>query len=449
MINRKDDILWNAVSSGNLKEVQRAVAAGGDVNMTCGDSFVRKEVAAKSGADTGKSLLHHAAWIGSLPIFKYLVLCGADSNRRRYTAGRPHGGVNGRGPTPFHFAVQYNRMDIVKYLIDIGVDINSAGEQGYTALHIATKFNYPGIVRLLLECGARTDMITKDEKTARDLASGTQERSHTQMGDMEKLFDEYDAEIRSRARPVPLAPLAEWQPRARRNGAPAETKGSSRRPLTPIENNNNIKYAYESYEEKCSFCHKDADWPRRFSQRSYDHNSDSGADHYLERTDRSNRNKYDHASFYDKDIEPKGNKSAYHGNFANGSQNNGNIIGDKSTVRQSKLFRMYESGNEVKSILGQDCLRWDVTKKQGAYEGRVFDYGKTSGHGYYSSEETAGSPRNQYSSSVASGRTIPSLPALPPVSTINNNTAKLRKAKKQAEEKEYSRWTTTSRQSYA
>ncbi|CAM9703752.1 unnamed protein product, partial [Ectocarpus fasciculatus] len=190
MFNGKDDILWNAVSSRDLTEVKRAVAAGGDVNMTCRDNFVRKEAAANSGGNTGKSLLHHAAWIGSLPIFKFLVECGADINRRRYTVWRPHGGVNGRGPTPFHFAVQYNRIDIVKYLIELGVDINSAGEQGDTALHISTKFNYPEIVRLLLECGARTDMVSKGE-TARDSANGKQERSHAEMGDMK------DAEFRS------------------------------------------------------------------------------------------------------------------------------------------------------------------------------------------------------------------------------------------------------------
>ena len=42
----------------------------------------------------------------------------------------------------------------------------------------------------------------------------------------------------------------------------------------------------------------------------------------------------------------------------------GNVIGTKSSVRQSKLYRMYESGNNVKSILGQDSLCWDQGKKQ-------------------------------------------------------------------------------------
>ena len=34
------------------------------------------------------------------------------------------------------------------------------------------------------------------------------------------------------------------------------------------------------------------------------------------------------------------------------SQNVGNVLGNKSACRQSKLFRMYESGNAVKGILG-------------------------------------------------------------------------------------------------
>ena len=34
---------------------------------------------------------------------------------------------------------------------------------------------------------------------------------------------------------------------------------------------------------------------------------------------------------------------------------------------------MYESGNAVKGILGQDNLQWDVNRKQGALTGNTFD----------------------------------------------------------------------------
>lgn len=67
--------------------------------------------------------------------------------------------------------------------------------------------------------------------------------------------------------------------------------------------------------------------------------------------------------------EPRG---AFH-DVRSGSQNVGNHIGTKSTVRQSKLFRMYESGNATKAILGQQNLQWNVNEKEGAYNGRAHD----------------------------------------------------------------------------
>lgn len=60
-----------------------------------------------------------------------------------------------------------------------------------------------------------------------------------------------------------------------------------------------------------------------------------------------------------------------------GTQNQGNSLGDRSCVRQSKLYRMYESGNDVKAILGTAHLSWDPNQKQGAYQGHgVFDHTK-------------------------------------------------------------------------
>merc|ERR1712216_963297 len=79
-------------------------------------------------------------------------------------------------------------------------------------------------------------------------------------------------------------------------------------------------------------------------------------------------------------------RGAYH-EAGSGSQNVGNHIGSHSSVRQSKLFRMYESGNATKAILGQQNLQWNVDSKEGAYQGKVFDafnnqsaYGTGQGH---------------------------------------------------------------------
>lgn len=58
-----------------------------------------------------------------------------------------------------------------------------------------------------------------------------------------------------------------------------------------------------------------------------------------------------------------------------GTQNQGNALGDRSCVRQSKLYRKYESGNDVKSLLGTSNLCWDPSQKQGAYQGqKIYDF---------------------------------------------------------------------------
>lgn len=66
--------------------------------------------------------------------------------------------------------------------------------------------------------------------------------------------------------------------------------------------------------------------------------------------------------------------SRSHSHNYGGTQNQGNSIGNKSSIRQSKLFRQYESGNDVKDILGTSNLKWKTDVKQGAYNGKVFDH---------------------------------------------------------------------------
>jgi len=69
-----------------------------------------------------------------------------------------------------------------------------------------------------------------------------------------------------------------------------------------------------------------------------------------------------------------GGGNSYGGANGNGGQNTGNMIGTRSSVRQSKLFRERESGNEMKGLLGNSDLNWDTNKKQGAYSGAVYDH---------------------------------------------------------------------------
>ena len=57
------------------------------------------------------------------------------------------------------------------------------------------------------------------------------------------------------------------------------------------------------------------------------------------------------------------------------TQNQGNVIGDRPCVRQSRLFRQHDSGNTMKDLMGQGHTKWDVNQQQGAYQGKaVYDH---------------------------------------------------------------------------
>ena len=52
------------------------------------------------------------------------------------------------------------------------------------------------------------------------------------------------------------------------------------------------------------------------------------------------------------------------------TQNQGNSLGERACIRQSKLFRTHESGNTMKGLLGCNNLAWKTDVTEGAYAGR-------------------------------------------------------------------------------
>lgn len=118
-MNYKDDALWQAVSEKNLGEVKKALAAGANVDILASDGWVRDEHAGRGG----KSLLHHAVWVGDLDIFVTLVEHGADpAARRKKNWAQP------RGMSSYHYAAFYNRPGILLYCLNNGADVNMQGE---------------------------------------------------------------------------------------------------------------------------------------------------------------------------------------------------------------------------------------------------------------------------------------------------------------------------------
>ncbi|EAN93087.1 hypothetical protein C3747_125g64 [Trypanosoma cruzi] len=56
------------------------------------------------------------------------------------------------------------------------------------------------------------------------------------------------------------------------------------------------------------------------------------------------------------------------------TQNQGNLLGDRPCVRQSRLYREHVGGNTMKELMGQDGLKWNTTHTEGVYAGgRAFD----------------------------------------------------------------------------
>lgn len=59
------------------------------------------------------------------------------------------------------------------------------------------------------------------------------------------------------------------------------------------------------------------------------------------------------------------------------TQNQGNVLGERPCVRQSRLYREHNGGNTMKELMGQGDLKWDTTCVQGAYAGgKIFDHRK-------------------------------------------------------------------------
>jgi ankyrin repeat protein len=60
---------------------------------------------------------------------------------------------------------QNDQVEIVRLLLDSGVDVNSVDNDGYTPLHIACIYEHPEVVELLLKYGADVNKSNNDGKT--------------------------------------------------------------------------------------------------------------------------------------------------------------------------------------------------------------------------------------------------------------------------------------------
>ncbi|MFJ8459081.1 ankyrin repeat domain-containing protein [Lysinibacillus xylanilyticus] len=80
------------------------------------------------------------------------------------------------GFTLLHAAVSTENTELVKYIIDLGVDVNSKNDDGISPLHIVL---YPEVAECLLDHGALIDITANNGDTP----------LHTQVSDGEERID--------------------------------------------------------------------------------------------------------------------------------------------------------------------------------------------------------------------------------------------------------------------
>ncbi|XP_043472687.1 putative ankyrin repeat protein RF_0381 [Leptopilina heterotoma] len=68
------------------------------------------------------------------------------------------------GHTLLHWAIQLDKYQHVKCLLDMGADINAEGSCGVSALHHAVRKKNPSLVSYLLSRGANVNKTTRDDK---------------------------------------------------------------------------------------------------------------------------------------------------------------------------------------------------------------------------------------------------------------------------------------------
>jgi ankyrin repeat protein len=97
---------------------------------------------------------------GDVDMVRCLLELGADVNQVEKDKHAPH------SPTPLHFAVQLDGVEVLRLMINIGGDVNKADMEGDTPLIYAVRSDELEAVELLIEAGAgvnhESDVVTHD-----------------------------------------------------------------------------------------------------------------------------------------------------------------------------------------------------------------------------------------------------------------------------------------------
>ena len=138
---RSDNPLHDAVSRGDLTEVEALVDHGENIN---------------AAGRSGRTPLYYAALQGQNEVVSYLLEKGAN----------PKIGAGWKGNnTPLHVAAQNGNLACVQLLLNNGVPVDIINSTKQTPLFLAAEFLHPAVVTCLLDHGANVNATAKGGAT--------------------------------------------------------------------------------------------------------------------------------------------------------------------------------------------------------------------------------------------------------------------------------------------
>ena len=153
--------LLYAASAGNPQSVQSLLQAGANPNDALPNNQTALMLAARAGSsDTVHLLIEAGADVMKCADNGYSVPLYAviGDNITALQELLKHGAVKmktPRGTTALMLAVREENPTMVKFLLEMGADVNARDDNGQTALKIANVHNKPDIIALLKSAGAK------------------------------------------------------------------------------------------------------------------------------------------------------------------------------------------------------------------------------------------------------------------------------------------------------